>query len=420
MGLRGPTLRAMAEERLLLLIPTTSYRAEDFLAAAERMGVAVTVGSDQTSVLAGFDPAGTLEVPFADPDAAVERIADFHQRFPLAAIVGVDEGTTGIAARASHRLGLPHNDPDAVAIAGDKARFRECLSDAGLPQPVARVFSVIRADDAEEFAAAFERIRRILAETNPDTGLRAQPHVLAEEYLDGGEVALEGLLVDGALHVLALFDKPEPMRGPTFEETIFTTPSRLPEATQAAIVARTRAAIAAVGLRDGPVHAELRLTEEHGPVPLEIAARSIGGLCGRVLRYGAGLSLEELVLARALGRDPGELTRTGRPAGVMMLPVPRAGRLVAVEGQAAARAVEGIVDLRITVAPGTYIRPLPEGDRYLGFLFARADDPERVQRALTKAASRLRVEINGAGSQDDAGPHHDAAATAWAGSKPGS
>ena len=411
--------------RLLLLIPTTSYRAEDFLAAAERMQVAVTVGSERASVLAQFDPAATLELPFADSDAAVERIAAFHASHPLTAIVGVDEGTTTIAARASHRLGLPHNDPEAVATAGDKYRFRRCLTAAGLPQPMARLFDaaddppaaarqvnqypvvlkplalsasrgVIRADDAEQFAAAFARICRILQETDEATGLRAAPYVLAEDYLPGGEVALEGLLIGGRLHVLAIFDKPEPMEGPTFEETIFTTPSRLPRATQDAVVRRTEAAIAALGLTDGPVHAELRLTEDDGPVPLEIAARSIGGLCGRVLRYGAGLSLEELVLAHALGRDPGELRTDSEPAGVMMLPVPRAGRLEAVGNQGAARAVPGIVDLRITVAPGTYIRPLPEGDRYLGFLFARAASAADVQRALSEAAATLRVEISAA------------------------
>jgi biotin carboxylase len=407
--------------RLLLLIPTTSYRAEDFLAAAERLGVAVTVGSDRASVLAQFDPAATLELPFGQPDDAVARIAGFHAAYPLAAIVGVDEGTATIAARASHRLSLPHNDPEAVAAASDKYRFRRVLSEAGVPQPTVRLFSaeddppaaarqvnqypvvlkprglagsrgVIRADDAEGFAAAFARIGAILAETDESTGLRADPWILAEEYLDaapGGEVAVEGLLIGGRLHVLAIFDKPEAMQGPTFEETIFTTPSRHDRATQDAIVAQTQRAIAALGLTDGPVHAELRITPEHGPVPLEVAARSIGGLCGRVLQYGTGLTLEDLILAHALGRDPGDLRTDWTPAGVMMLPVTRAGTLAEVRGQGAARAEPGILDLRITIAPGTHLRPLPEGDRYLGFLFARAATPEAVETTLRRAAGHL-------------------------------
>jgi biotin carboxylase len=387
------------------------------------MGVPVTVGSDQGSVLAQFDPAATLEIPFSRPNDAVERIAAFHADHPLAAIVGVDEGTTTIAARASHRLGLPHNDPEAVATASDKYRFRQCLEGAGVPQPLARLFDaetdglsaarqvnnypvvlkplglagsrgVMRADDAQGFGEAFARARRIIAETNAETGLSTAPYILAEDYLPGGEVALEGLLIGGRLHVLAIFDKPEPMTGPTFAETIFTTPSRLDAATQDRLVGRTEAAIAALGLTDGPIHAELRITEDEGPVPLELAARSIGGLCSRVLRYGAGLSLEDVILAHALGRDPGELRRAGDPAGVMMLPVPEEGRLQAVDGQDAARAVPGIQDLRITVAQGTYVRPLPEGDRYLGFLFATGETPSDVEECLRRAADALEVRVS--------------------------
>ena len=408
--------------RLLLLIPTTSYRASDFLEAAARLDVVVTVGSDQASVLQQFDPAGTLEVAFNDPDRAVRQIADFHARYPLAAIVGVDEGTATIAARASADLGLPHNDPEAVAAASDKYRFRETLSAAGVVQPTYRLFGVdddppacarqinaypvvlkplslaasrgvIRADDPEQFAQAFERIRRILAQTREETGLRAAPYVLAEEYLPGGEVALEGLLISGRLHVITIFDKPEPMEGPTFEETVFLTPSTLPQAVQDQVIARTKESVDALGLSDGPIHAELRLTEDYGPVPLELAARSIGGLCGRILRYGAGLSLEEVIVAHALGRDPQELKRVSRPSGVMMLPVPREGTLEAVDNRGAALAVPGILDLQVTVAPGTYVRPLPEGDRYLGFLFAQGDSAEAVRRALSAAAAALTVRI---------------------------
>lgn len=419
-----------APGRLLLLIPTTSYRAGDFLEAAERLGVDVAVGSDQASVLEQFAEGGTTRVSFADPDRAVAEIKDYAQSYPLAAIIGVDEGTTTIAARASAELGLPHNDPAAVAAASDKYLTRERLSRAGLPQPSCRLFpadadppaaarqvnaypvvlkplglsasrGVMRADDAGQFADAFERVRRILAETRTETGLRAPPYVLAEEYLPGGEVALEGLLIGGRLHTLALFDKPDPMEGPTFEETIFITPSRLPTATQALVRTRAEAAIAALGLRDGPVHAELRLTPELGPVPLEVAARSIGGLCARTLRFGAGLSLEELIIQHALGRDPASLKRETTPAGVMMLPVPGAGYLAAVHGQDEARAVPGIADLRITVAPGTYVRPLPEGDRYLGFIFASGATPESVEDALRAAAGWLRAQVEAARATTD-------------------
>ncbi|MGI9449376.1 MAG: ATP-grasp domain-containing protein, partial [Geminicoccaceae bacterium] len=354
---------------------------------------------------------------------AIGQIKRYADRHPLAAIVGVDEGTTTLAALASEHLGLPHNPPTAVAATADKHRFRQVLNQAGLPQPTARLFSagedpstaarqinsypivlkplalsasrgVIRADDAEGFVQAFDRIRTILDETNEATGLRALPHILVEDYLPGGEVALEGLMISGRLHVLALFDKPDPMEGPTFEETILVTPSRLPTATQRLVVERTAKATEALGLANGPVHAELRLTEADGPVVLEIAARSIGGLCSRVLRFGAGISLEELIIQHALGRHPASLQRETMPAGVMMLPVPLAGRLREVCGQVQARAVPAIVDLQITIAPGTDVRPLPEGDRYLGFLFAKAAKPGEVETALRRAYAHLKPRID--------------------------
>ncbi len=408
--------------RLLLLIPTTSYRTRDFLDAAQRMGVQVVVGSDRDSVLSALTDGRTMQVDFASSDHAVDQIVSYAARYPLAAIVGVDEGTTTIAACASALLHLPHNNPAAVAATADKYRLRRVLTDAGQPQPTVRLFSsdenplsaarqfnsypvvlkplalsgsrgVIRADDAQEFARAFERIRVILAETSEETGLRAKPYILAEDYLPGGEVALEGLLIGGRLNVLALFDKPDPMHGPTFEETILVTPSRLPETIQRLICQRTEVAIQALGLTEGPVHAELRLTEGQGPVLLEIAARSIGGLCARVLRFGAGISLEELIIQHALGGDPASQQRERTAVGVMMLPVPRPGRLLEVRGQAKARAVPAIVDLRITIAPGTEVQPLPDGDRYLGFLFARAETADGVEAALRQAYAHLDLDI---------------------------
>jgi biotin carboxylase len=216
--------------------------------------------------------------------------------------------------------------------------------------------------------------------------------LLVEEFLPGREVALEGMLVGGTLHVLALFDKPDPLDGPFFEETIYVTPSRLPEATQARIASVTRDACSALGLTEGPIHAELRVNER-GPFVLEVAARSIGGLCSRTLTFGTGLSLEELILCHALGRPLQSLERERRAAGVMMIPIPRAGRLAAVHGVDDAAAVDGVEDVAITMHPGQDVVPLPEGWQYLGFIFARAQTPAAVERALRRAHARLRFDI---------------------------
>jgi biotin carboxylase len=217
--------------------------------------------------------------------------------------------------------------------------------------------------------------------------------LLVERYLPGVEVAVEGLLTGGALRTLAIFDKPDPLEGPFFEETIYVTPSRLPDATQAAISARTAEAAAALGLREGPVHAELRINDE-GVWPIELAGRSIGGLCSSVLEFGVGVSLEELILRHAVGLPLPDAGRTGAAAGVMMIPIPRGGMLRGVAGVEEALAVPNVTGVEITAPLNQPVTPLPEGASYLGFIFARAETPERAEAALRAAHARLRFRID--------------------------
>jgi biotin carboxylase len=240
---------------------------------------------------------------------------------------------------------------------------------------------VIRANDDGEAEAAIARIRKMVPADEP---------LLAESFVPGAEVAVEGLLRGGELEVLAIFDKPDPLNGPYFEETLYVTPSR--QSAHAAIRRTTQEAANALGLTEGPIHAELRVHDDDVTL-LEIAARSIGGLCARSLRFGAGIALEEVILRHALDLSLDDLNRADAASGVMMIPIPAKGTLEEVGGQDEARATPGIVGLDIAIAPGREVEPLPEGDRYLGFLFARGDAPEDVERALRQAHSRLDIRI---------------------------
>lgn len=406
--------------RLLLLIPTSSYRTADFVEAASRLGVDLVVASELPSSLEDVFPDTLLTLDFADPGKAARAVAEFARRRPIDAVVPVDDLTTVVGAAIAETLGLPANSVAAVSTARNKHRMREALSRAGIPQPPFTLFTltdepavaarrvrypcvlkptilaasrgVIRADDGAGFVAAFRRIAAILR--TPEVAVLGDDaaEILVEGFIPGVEVALEGLLVDGRLHVLALFDKPDPLDGPFFEETIYVTPSRLPGETQGAIAAGTARAAEALGLRDGPIHAELRVNDR-GPWLIELAARSIGGLCSRTLRFGTGVSLEELILRHALRLDIASLERERYPAGVMMIPIPRRGELEGVRGEDAARAVPGIEEITITAHVGQELVPLPEGSRYLGFLFARAETPEAVEAALREAHRRLAFEI---------------------------
>jgi len=409
-------------KRLLLLVPTTTYRTEDFMEAARRLDVDLVVAAERPNVMAGEFPDHLLTVPFDDPERAAGEVAEYARRRPLDAVVPVDDETTLVGAAIAARLGLRCNPVGAVAAARNKRLMRERLAKAGVAAPAFTTVSVdedpvaaarrmaypcvlkplmlsasrgvIRADDPAAFVRAFERVRAILAEPEVAGLGEGTDQILVEAFVPGVEVALEGLLIAGALSVLALFDKPDPLDGPYFEETIYVTPSRLPGATQRAIAETTAHAALALGLEDGPIHAELRLdarasAEAPRPVMLELAARSIGGLCSRTLRFGTGLTLEDLILRRALDLPIASLEREGRAAGVMMIPIPRAGALERVEGLDAARAVPLIEDVTISAHPGEILVPLPEGHRYLGFIFARGDDPAGVERALRDAHARL-------------------------------
>jgi len=410
---------------LLLLVPTRSYRVEDFARAAEKLGVSVVLGSDRCHRIEETFGAAErlLSLDYRHPERAAEQIARAAKEHPFRSVVPTDDGTAVIAALAAERLGLPRNPPAAARRTANKLAMRTALREGGIPVPEFRAFEfsggpegpsrevrypcvlkplglsasrgVIRADAPGPFAEAFRRIERILREARAERkplDEKAQRTLLVETFVPGAEVALEGLLRGGRLEVLALFDKPDPLDGPFFEETLYVTPSRHPAAIQRAVEEVAARAAAALGLEEGPVHAELRLGPA-GPVVLEVAARTIGGLCGRALRFGAGLSLEEVVVAHAMGLPVPSLAREGRASGVMMLPIPSRGILHEVRGVEAARAVPGVEDLVVTCPLGREVIPLPEGDAYLGFLFARAEAPEAVEEALREAHRRLAFDI---------------------------
>ncbi|MEW5849133.1 MAG: ATP-grasp domain-containing protein [Myxococcota bacterium] len=420
--------------RVLLLTQKRTYRLDDIQAAADKLGVRLTVGSDRCHRLSKGWQDEDLTLPLEDEARCFTHVEKAHAAAGFAAIVGTCDQTSALAARLSARLGLRTNPPEAAAIARNKALLRTCLTAGNVATPRARSFAlprdvgvaaeviadvvarelgwpvvvkpallsgsrgVMRADDAPSLHACLERLTRILAD--PDLKRSRDPDrakIVVEEFIPGVEVAVEGLLHDGELQVLAFFDKPDPLDGPFFEETLYITPSRHPAPVQLETVAAVAQAARAMGLTHGPVHAELRLDARHGgrPVVIEAAARSIGGLCSRMLRFGTGRSLDEVVLEAALGRAYQAPPREVAAVGVMMLPIPRAGIFHGVDGVAEALRVSGVTEVAITVREGEELVPLPEGASYLGFMFARGEAPALVEEALREGHRRLRFNIHG-------------------------
>ncbi|MFQ5702948.1 MAG: ATP-grasp domain-containing protein [Gemmatimonadales bacterium] len=408
--------------RLLLILPTTTYRAEAFVEAALRLEADLTVASEHDSAFSQSQPGRFLTLDFQDPNRAAQQVVAYAREYPLAAVFGVDDVTAVLAAHASRALNLAHNPVEAVEAAGDKYRQRSVLRAAGIPVPNFELYDagmdvhsisrqlrypcvikpvalsasrgVMRANDPQEFTQAFARLRAILQRPDVSVGGGAAASVLVEDYVPGVEFALEGLLENGRLHVLALFDKPDPPEGPFFEETIYVTPSRFPSEVQAALVSCAEDAARALGLERGPVHVELRYNDR-GPWLIELAARPIGGKCGQVLRFGleASVSLEQVLLGRALGGYRDLPPRDERAVAVMMIPVPKAGVLQEVRGVEDALGVPLVTDVIITVHRGQALVPLPEESRYPGFIFARGDTPEAVELAVRDAHARLELRI---------------------------
>jgi biotin carboxylase len=402
--------------RLLLIAPPNSYRTTAYLAAARQRGVDVLVASEGKHSLVS-EIAGGLHVDLADP-AALDTLLQANRQRPFCGVVATDDATVELGSRIAATLGLPHNPPQSARFSHRKDLSRQVLQDAGVSVPDFRLIDlgrplavqlqslqlpavlkplslsgsrgVIRVDTLEQAERACARIGKVVATERPQDD-RVAGSLLMEAFIPGPEVALEGLLREGELAVLAIFDKPDPLDGPFFEETYYITPSRHAETVQQDVVACVQAACHALGLREGPVHAEVRIATK-GCVIMEVAARTIGGECARLLRFGTGHNLEELVIAHATGQFLAPDPASGG-AGVLMIPIEQGGILRRIEGIAAARAVPGIEDVSISIREGYELQPLPEGGSYLGFIFARAEGAEEAEAALRAAHAELNIVV---------------------------
>jgi biotin carboxylase len=415
-----------ALKRLLLFTAKLGYQTRSFEDAARKLGVQLVYVTDRCHQLE--DPWGdhAVAVHFESPENAAYSAMEALRGQEVSGILTLGDRPAAAAAYAARGLGIEYNHPAAVEACRSKLRMREVFRDAGLPVPWFRSFpiaptpepslvgisfpcvlkplslsasqGVMRANNREEFLTAAARLRRLLE--SAEIRATREPNLdqmLVEGYIPGREVALEGLLTDGTLRILAIFDKPDPLEGPFFEETIYVTPSRLPESTQSQIEKCAKEATRALGLIHGPIHAEFRINEE-GVWPIEIAPRPIGGLCARALRFQISdtheeIGLEELLLRHALKLAGSDAPRESEASGVMMIPVPQSGILESVSGGEAARATHRITELIITARLQDYIAAWPEGSSYLGFLFARANSPEEVEHAIREAHKKLHFRI---------------------------
>lgn len=416
----------MSGKRVLLFTAKLGYQTRSFNEAAKKLGIEIKYVTDRCHQLE--DPWGddAIAVHFEKPDAAAYTVLEASRGKNVDGILALGDRPLVAAAYVARGLGLFYNHPVAVEACGSKLRMREVFQQAGLPGPwfqsvplnplpeptllgikypcVLKPLSlsasqgVVRANNREEFIVATARIKKLLASAeilalrNPNVGT-----ALVEGYIPGEEVAVEALMTAGQLRILAIFDKPDALEGPYFEETIYVTPSRLSDEIKHAIEKCTKNAAIALGLSHGPIHAEFRINGE-GVWPLEAAPRPIGGLCSRALRFvgeeiGESMGLEELLLRHALEMPRRDALREDLASGAMMIPVPASGRFEGVDGESEARATPGITELHITARVHDAVAAWPEGSSYLGFIFAKGANPKEVEAALRSAHKKLKFKI---------------------------
>ncbi|HWI18486.1 MAG TPA: ATP-grasp domain-containing protein [Vicinamibacterales bacterium] len=419
-------------KRLLLLATTTGYQTRMFADAAARLGVELVYATDRCDQLDDPWRDNAIAVRFHEEWRSVDAVLKAVDRKPVHAVLALGDRPTVMAAYLSRLLGLPGNPPEAAVTSRDKRLTRNRLKAAGLPTPAYRTVpittdaakflgtlsfpvvvkptvlsgsrGVIRADDALSFVTAFDRVRRLLMSHEVRELHDPEADVIhIEQYIAGAEYAVEAVMDNGRLRVLAIFDKPDPLDGPFFEETIYVTPSRATEDRQTQIAQAVADGAKAIGLVHGPIHAECRVNAG-GVYVLEIAARPIGGLCAKSLRFERPdlttpgprdvIGFEEFLLRQALGEDMTAWQREAQASAVMMIPIPKSGVYRRVEGVEAASAVDGVTDVQITAKPDQQLLALPEGASYLGFIFARAATPEAAERAVRDAHARLRFTID--------------------------
>lgn len=407
----SPKLR----DRVLVIAPHGSYRTAPFIKAANQLNVDVLIASQgEHSIVSDY--VRGLHIDLNDSEHAIEIILSEAQKQKFSGVIATDDSTTELAARVAKKLNLPHNPSQAVKIAQRKDLARLCLKQTNINIPVFDVLTtakplsdqniqvnfpavvkpvalsasrgVIRVNSFAELEQAVQRIKNMLAnELQIEVSVRET--LLLEEFIPGKEIAVEGMLYDGELDVLAIFDKPDPLDGPFFEETYYLTPTSFSKTLQVDIKQTILSACQAYGLSEGPIHAECRINK-NGVWILEVAARTIGGSCGRLLNVGSGYSLEELVLLHAMGKRV-EIKTIDSAAGVLMLPIPGAGILKRVEGLLDAQRIPYITEVSIEIREGYELIPLPEGNSYLGFIFAEASTVEETEQALRKAHNCLNI-----------------------------
>lgn len=406
-------------KNILLLVPTETYRAEAFITGAAALGVSLTIASERRQAMAASMGRRTLVVSMQNPEVGLKQIEQAADNMQFDAIISVDDGGLATAALASKKLGLKYISTNSAQMSNNKIAMRKRLEQTEISKPwflvhkptnkisittgaipsfpiivkpasLSGSIGVMRIDAPEDVESALALCESI----QMDHGCGGDTQTLIEQYISGVECAVEAMVFNDQLKILAIFDKPRPLEGPYFAETIYVAPSERDREIQNKLQSTLEEARKALEIKTGPIHAEFRITSDREVYLIELAARSIGGMCSNAIPLSGGRSLEELIIAEALGMEIPEFAIENQASGVFMMPVPAKGVLRSISGVEEAKSTRWITNVTLSMMINSEVSPIPYDARYVGFIFAKAPTSRAVVEALEEAFKKIEIEIS--------------------------
>ena len=383
-------------KKLLLVIPENSYKSNDFVVAAEKLGIDFLIITDSEQVSSKF--SDTVIINKFDAELNKNNLKKLKD---VTHVLPVDHSALKFSGYLVDLLEVKGNKLESINLSMNKYESRKIfnsLLDIKVNNEIIKniddVNTFINKNGTSVLKPIYGTASKSVLKINNVEKNKEQieklmqdcfdQDLVIEEYIDGKEYALEGTIINSELKKIVIFDKPVEYKHPYFEESIYITPSELSSEAEKRVVSIVDKACKKIGLEDGPVHVEFKINENQIFI-IEINPRMIGGLCSRCLSFGLfKVSLEEIILHAFMNNELKNIELLNNYVGVLMIPTPKSGKFISINKEELEK-IPNISNVEITVPEGSDLLEPPYGDKYLGFAFSQGIDKKTVNESLLTA-----------------------------------
>ncbi len=383
-------------KKLLLVIPENSYKSNDFVVAAEKLGIDFLIITDSEQVSSKF--SDTVIINKFDAELNKNNLKKLKD---VTHVLPVDHSALKFSGYLVDLLEVKGNKLESINLSMNKYESRKIfnsLLDIKVNNEIIKniddVNTFINKNGTSVLKPIYGTASKSVLKINNVEKNKEQieklmqdcfdQDLVIEEYIDGKEYALEGTIINSELKKIVIFDKPVEYKHPYFEESIYITPSELSSEAEKRVVSIVDKACKKIGLEDGPVHVEFKINENQIFI-IEINPRMIGGLCSRCLSFGLfKVSLEEIILHAFMNNELKNIELLNNYVGVLMIPTPKSGKFISINKEELEN-IPNISNVEITVPEGSDLLEPPYGDKYLGFAFSQGIDKKTVNESLLTA-----------------------------------